>query len=161
MLVLVAKGYKWASQQVKHIVLKWYNGPLHSAKRFQMPESIIVTVPNASGLTWWSYLSSRCYRVKCSNDFSAQLTWLCGVPQGSVLGPLLFVMCIIPLSTLVSSLALNHHLYADDTQPFPLLPSIKFPLQHHSLTEGSTTDPRRLPIFSLSTLLKLNLGYLT
>ena len=37
---------------------------------------------------------------------------------GSVLGPLLFVMCIIPLSTLVSSLALNYHLYADDTELF-------------------------------------------
>ena len=44
-----------------------------------------------------------------------------------------------PLSTLASSLRINHHLYADDTT-FPLLPSIRFPLQHHSLTKCSTTD---------------------
>ena len=31
---------------------------------------------------------------------------------------LLFVMCTTPLSTLISSLSLDHHLYADDTQLF-------------------------------------------
>ena len=77
---------------------------------------------HGSVLSWFkSYLSSRYFRVKCETDLSSWHTSSCGVPQlpqGSVLGPLLFVMYTTPLSTLISSCSLNHHLYADDTQPF-------------------------------------------
>ena len=63
-------------------------------------------------------MSSRPFRVKCESSFSSLHTCFCGVPQGSVLGPLLFIMYTTPLSSLISSLSLNRHLYADDTQLF-------------------------------------------
>jgi len=70
-------------------------------------------------LSWFkSYLSSRCFRVKCETDLSSWYTSSRGVPQGSVLDSLLFVMFTTSLSTLISFCFLNHHLYADDTQVF-------------------------------------------
>ena len=64
--------------------------------------------------SWFeSYLSSRCFRVKCETDLISWYTSSCGV-----LGSLLFVMYTTPLNTLISSCSLNHHLYADEIQLF-------------------------------------------
>jgi len=74
---------------------------------------------HGSVLDWFKcYLIFRFFRVKFDKDLSSEHTSSGGVPQGSVLGPLLLVMYITPLSTLTSSLSLNHHLYADDIQLF-------------------------------------------
>ena len=39
-----------------------------------------------------------------------------GVPQGSLLGPILFVLYTTPLSDIVANHSVNHQLLADETQ---------------------------------------------
>ena len=70
-----------------------------------------------SVLDWFSsYLSNRTYTVQVSGCQSSSSSLIFGVPQGSVLGPLLFTLYTTPLSALISSYSVNHQLFADDTQ---------------------------------------------
>ena len=70
-----------------------------------------------SVLDWFrSYLSDRSQYVRCGPCRSATSRLTCGVPQGSVLGPILFIMYTADLIALVEKHDLSAHLYADDTQ---------------------------------------------
>ena len=73
-----------------------------------------------NALSWLnSYLRDRFQCVNINGTISNPFELLFGVPQGSVLGPLLFIMYTTPLSSVLTKFSnLNHHLYADDTQVF-------------------------------------------
>ena len=68
-------------------------------------------------LSWFrSYLSNRRQSVAIANRISSTKELHYGVPQGSVLGPILFVLDIQPLSNLIKRHSLSVHLFADDIQ---------------------------------------------
>ena len=63
-----------------------------------------------------SYLTGRSQQVKLGECLSRKVDLPFGVPQGSVLGPLLFTICTTPLSQVVSQHDISHHVYANDSQ---------------------------------------------
>ena len=68
-------------------------------------------------LAWFrSYLAARSQCVSVEEALSEVLCLLFGVPQGSVLGPILFIIYTIPLSRIAQRYGIQIHMYADDTQ---------------------------------------------
>merc|ERR1712121_390556 len=63
-----------------------------------------------------SYLSNRSQKIKIDEDESNWCKLVNGVPQGSILGPLLFTILLNDIKDVIDYCC--HHCYADDTPMF-------------------------------------------
>ena len=63
-----------------------------------------------------SFITGRTYVVRFGGTTTPPRKVRSGIPQGSILGPLLYILYTADVAALVESLGLKVHLYADDTQ---------------------------------------------
>lgn len=83
----------------------WHKGLLYKLRKFGITDSL---------LTWFKeYLTNRRQRVVINGQTSDWAYLRAGVPQGSVLGPLLFLVFINDITSVVKSCQIR--LFADDT----------------------------------------------
>jgi len=108
---------------------------------------------NGQALMWFkSYLSDRTQIVRISGCSSSTSKLRCGIPQGSILGPLLFVLYASPIEEIVKKHGLWGHCYADDTQIYFYCA----PDQMTSLATSFTQCIAELEAWMAANRLKLN-----
>ena len=108
-----------------------------------------------------SYLTNRTQRVKIDDMESHPVTLKRGVPQGSVLGPILYTLFTSPLGNLsrlrssTRSYSIDYHGYADDTQSYhsfsPMIPG-----DEQLCLEELESCIQNVQIWMRTNLLKLN-----
>ena len=112
-------------------------------------------------LNWlWSYLTHRTQAVEIGvrlsgGSRSAYVPLELGIPQGSVLGPILFTIYTVPIGDICRRHQVEFHLYADDTQIYlsfrPSTPNSK-----HDCTARIEKCFEEIGIWMTQNLLKLN-----
>ena len=106
----------------------WHGGLIHKLRSDGISDSLI---------DWLSdYLENRQQRVCLQNATSTWQSINAGVPQGSILGPLLFLIFI---NDIVINITGNIRLFADDT--------ILFDIVEHPLYTGITLNDDLSSIF--------------
>jgi hypothetical protein len=97
----------------------WHTGLLYKL-RLSFPLNYFILLK--------SYLTNRHFRVKVDNEFSDLLPIHAGVPQGSVLGSLLYLLYT---SDLPSSPDTTTATFADDTAVLAIYPNALPPLKNY------------------------------
>ena len=104
-----------------------------------------------SAISWiCSYLTDRKQKVKTTTDESGWETIKNGVPQGSVLGPLLFSILVHDISRCIKNG--KYHMYADDTQMYYRLHITKI----RDTIKRINEDIKRVSTFSENNCLQIN-----
>ena len=99
-----------------------------------------------------SYLRNRTNVVRVKSSVSQLNTITTGVPQGSVLGLILFNAYVAPLAKLLQQRNMQHHLYAYDTQLYVTFP----PSEHTRAFERMEECVREVKIWLCDNGLVLN-----
>ena len=108
---------------------------------------------SATALQWFeSYLSDRTQSVVINGAPSANHYLAQGVPQGSVLGPVLFTVYLLPVGDIIRQHGLSHHFFADDAQ---LPVSVKPP--HDNLNMALAQNKIEACIKDITTWMTVNM----
>ena len=115
----------------------------------------IIIAPFHGTICIWSYLTGRSQRVVIGNTKSEPVPLTFGVQQGSVLGPILFILYTCPLDEICRNHGVTYHLYADDQQLY-----LSFPLSsmssHVTCLEHLESCTAEIRQWMSANILKLN-----
>jgi len=76
-----------------------------------------------SAMDWFSsYLSDQTQTFCATGEMSRTIPVTCSIPQGSVLGSVLFISYPDDITLIFDSHQVNHRLYADDKQAYVSVP---------------------------------------
>ena len=104
-------------------------------------------------MKWFeSYLTNRTQCVTINGEISSKFKIVYGVPQGSVLGPVLYTMYTKPVSSIIRAHGLSYHIYADDMQIY----NSAAPSETTSLIMSMQSCVQEIGAWMLSNKLKLN-----